>query len=79
MMKVSTMLRFKVKELLAQREFKERRVIALTEVATATGMNRMTLSKIANNSGANTTSDNLDKLCTYFECKIEDLVEHLPE
>jgi len=24
-------------------------------------------------------TDNLDKLRTYFECKIEELVEHIPD
>ena len=72
------MLRFKIKELLAKKEFEERRVISLTEVAIATGMNRMTLSKICNHPGANTGSDNIDRLCNYFGCKIEDLVEFIP-
>jgi DNA-binding Xre family transcriptional regulator len=26
-----------------------------------------------------TVTDNLDKLCTYFECNIEKLVEHIPD
>jgi putative transcriptional regulator len=72
------MLRFRLKELLAEREFKEGRVITLTEVATAMGVHRMTLSKIANHRGYNPTADVLDKLCNYFGCRIEQLVEHIP-
>lgn len=72
------MLRFKIKELLAKKGFNERRVISLIEVANATGMNRMTLSKICNHPGANTGSENIDRLCNYFNCKIEDLVEYVP-
>ena len=72
------MLRFRLKELLAEREFNEGRVITLTEVAAATGVHRMTLSKIANHRGYNPTADVLDKLCNYFSCRIEQLVEHVP-
>jgi DNA-binding Xre family transcriptional regulator len=71
------MLRFKVKELLAKKEFKEKRLISLTEVALATGMNRMTLSKICNHPGTNTGSENIDRLCEYFDCRVEELVEYI--
>jgi DNA-binding Xre family transcriptional regulator len=54
-------------------------VITLTEVASATGVHRMTLSKIANHRGYNPNSDVLEKLCTYFGCRIEELVEHVTD
>lgn len=73
------MLRFRLKELLAEKEFRENRVVTLIEVAEATGIHRMTLSKLANRRGYNPTADVLDRLCTYFGCRIEQLVEHLPE
>ena len=72
------MLRFKIKELLARKEFEEGRRITLTEVAERAGIHRMTLSKIINQKGYSTVTDNLDKLCDYFECRIEDLVEYIP-
>jgi len=72
------MLRFRLKELIAEREFREGRVITLVEIANATGIHRMTLSKLANHRGYNPSADVLDKLCTYFGCRIEQLVEHLP-
>ena len=70
------MLRFFFKERLAEKEYKENRVIPILEVARDTGINRMTLSKLANHRGYNPTSQVLDKLCTYFQCPIEMLVEH---
>lgn len=73
------MLRFRFKELLADKAFREGRVITILEVAKATNIHRMTLSKLANQRGYNPTSDVLDKLCTYFQCRIEQLVEHLPD
>lgn len=73
------MLRYKLKQLLADKEFAERRQITLKEVAATLGINRMTLSKMANRPGANVTTDNLDKLCGYFKCTIQELVEFVPE
>jgi putative transcriptional regulator len=73
------MIRFRLKELIAEREFQERRVIPLTEVAASTGINRMTLSKIANHPGYSTVTDNIDRLCSYFRCRVEQLLEHIPE
>lgn len=71
------MLKYKLKQLLAEKEFNERRSITLLEVAAETGINRMTLSKIANRPGANVTTDNLDRLCQYFGCRLDELVEYV--
>ena len=73
------MLRFKVRERIADLEFRERKRIQLQEIAAATGLNRMTLSKLVNQHGPNVQTDVLDKLCSYFGCRIEDLVEHVPD
>ena len=73
------MIRFRLKELLAEKGFRERRIITISEVAEATGINRMTLSKIANHHGTNTVTDNLDKLCNYFECPLSALAEHISD
>jgi len=71
-------IRFRLKELIADREFHAAKRITYEEIAGATGIHRTTLSKIANQRGYNTTTDNLDKLCDYFDCPIEKLVEHVP-
>lgn len=73
------MLRFRLKELIADKGFKEGRVVTMLEVAEATGVHRMTLSKLANHRGYNPTADVLDRLCTFFGCRIEQLVEHIPD
>jgi len=72
-------IRFKLAEQIEKKQFDESRRITVQEVAEATGVNRMTLSKILNHKGHSTSTDILDKLCTYFGCRVEDLVEHLPE
>lgn len=73
------MIRFLINELLSDKQFKEGRRITLVEVSEATGINRMTLSKMINHKGYSAVTDNLDKLCRFFNCKIEDLVEYIPD
>ena len=73
------MIRFLLKERIAEHEFREKRRITLDELARETGISRNTLSQISSSFGYNTTTDNLDKLCEYFGCPIEKLVEHVPD
>jgi putative transcriptional regulator len=72
-------IRFKLAEQIEKKQFSASRRITVLEVAEATGINRMTLSKILNQRGYSTGTDILDKLCVYFDCKIEDLAEHVAE
>lgn len=73
------MIRFRIKELIADKEFREQRRLTLAEVAQACGINRMTLSKIASQRGYSTVTDNIDRLCTYFACPVQDLMVHIPD
>jgi putative transcriptional regulator len=73
------MLRFKIKERIADKEFAEGRRVTIGEVAEAAGIHRMTLSKLLNHKGYNTGTENLDRLCAFFDCSIEDLVEFIPD
>ena len=73
------MLRYKLKERIADKEFAERRRVTIQEIGQATGITRNTLSKMLNQHGASVRSENLDRLCGYFNCRIEELVEHLDE
>ena len=73
------MIRFRLRELLADLEFRQQRRITLEDVADATGIHRTTLSKISRQHGYNTTTENLNALCKYFGCPIEKLVEYVSE
>ncbi len=73
------MIRFKLGEMIEKKQFAEGRRVTINEIATATGLNRMTLSKILNQKGYGTGTDTVDRLCQYFDCKVEDLMEHLQE
>ena len=73
------MLRYKLRERIADKEFAERRRIPIQEVAEQTGIARNTLSRMINAHGVSVRSENLDRLCGYFGCRIEDVVEYVPD
>ena len=73
------MLRFHIQQLLAEKQFQEGRRITLLELAEATGISRVTLSKMVNQRGYGTLTDHLDRLCAYFGCRIEELAEYIPD
>lgn len=72
------MIRFKLGEQIEKKQFLEGRRITVQEVATASGINRMTLSKILNQRGYSTGTEIVDKLCEYFNCSVEELLEYTP-
>ena len=72
------MIRFRIQELLAEKQFRDGRRITISELSEATGINRGTLSKMVNQKGYSTVTDNLDQLCAFFGCRIEELAEYIP-
>lgn len=73
------MIRFRFKELIAEKEFRDNRVITLAEISKETGIHRSTLSKIANERGYNTGTENIEKLCRYFNCEISDVIQYIQD
>jgi DNA-binding Xre family transcriptional regulator len=71
-------IRFKLAEMIEKKQFSEGRRVTISEIANATELNRMTLSKILNQRGYGTGTETIDRLCTYFGCRVEDLMEHVP-
>jgi len=72
-----TMIRFRLKELIAEKGFQENRRVTLDEVSKETGIHRTTLSKIANQRGYNTTTEILDKLCIYFGVELQAVAQYV--
>ena len=70
-------IRFKLKQQIADLEFREKRRVTIQEIAEATGVNRMTLSKMVTQHGAVIRTDVLDRLCEYFGCQVGDLAEYV--
>ena len=77
--KGNVVIRFKLAEQLEKKQFRDSRRITMQEVSDATGINRSTLSKILNQKGYSTGTDVLDRLCSYLQCSVADLVEHVPD
>lgn len=73
------MIRFRLQELLAEKQFREGRKVTLTELSQATGINRVTLSKMVNQRGYSTVTDNLDSLCRFFGCELGELAVYVPD
>lgn len=70
-------IRFRLKELIAEKAFNEDRVITISEVSKETEIHRATLSKIANERGYNTGTENIDKLCRYFDFEVSAVIEYI--
>lgn len=73
------MIRFRIQELLAEKHFREGRRVTMQEVCRATGISRVTLSKMVNIRGYGTLTDHLDRLCRYFQCSLSELAEYVPD
>jgi putative transcriptional regulator len=73
------MIRFRLAELMADHQFKHGRRITVKDLSEATGINRNTLSRMANTRGYSTSTDTLDKLCRYFGCDVGDLARYVDD
>lgn len=73
------MIRFYLQKMISEKQFREGRRITMAEITEATGINRVTLSKMINQKGYSTVTDNLDKLCEFFDCKLEDIAEYISD
>lgn len=73
------MIRIKLRGMLDDKCFKERRKISLNEVSEITGISRTTVNRIVNQPGYNATLDAVDALCRYFGCTPGELLEYVPD
>jgi len=73
------MIRFRLKELILDEEFKTGKRITFGAIAQETGIKQPTLSRIAGTRGYNTTTYNVDKLCRFFGCPVESIMQYVPD
>lgn len=73
------MIYIEIKEMMKEKAAAWGRKITLNELANATGISRMTLSRMINNRGYSTVTSHLDKLCRFFECELHELIKYEPE
>ncbi len=73
------MVRYRLRELIADKQFQEQRRVKLEEVALGSGVHRATLSKILNRHGYHASMDALEKLCRYFGVGVGELLSFVDE
>jgi putative transcriptional regulator len=72
-------IRYKLKELIELKEKVEGKKISQAAIAREIGVQRSAINKLVTSKDYVTTTATLNALCAYFNCKIEDLVEYLPD
>ncbi len=71
------MIKSRLKILIAEREIKSISELERLLKESNLGISRNTLSKLSTNKNVNTVSlEFIDKLCIFFDCSINDLLEH---
>ena len=73
------MIRYKIRELVEDKRFKEGRRIKLEEVAQDSGVHKTTLSKILNIPNYHCSLEVIDKFCQYFGIQVGDVIEYVPD
>jgi len=73
------LIRYHLKHLIADMELRLGRRVSLGEISEKTGIHLSTLSRIANQKASNTTIGNLEKICQFFDCELQELVEFVQD
>lgn len=73
------MIYIEIKEMMKTKAAAWGRRITLNDLAKATGISRMTLSRMINNKGYSTVTSHIDKLCQFFECELHELIKYVPD
>jgi DNA-binding Xre family transcriptional regulator len=73
------LIKYKIRELVAEKSKRNGRKITLSFLAEQVGIQSSAMSKIANNTGYHTSVSTIERLCKFFDCKIEDVVEYVPD
>ena len=76
---VCFMIRFKLGEVMEKKRLATGRRLLISEIAAATGLGQEILTKILSQKGYGTSTDTIDRLCDYFNCSVEDLMERIPK
>ena len=74
------MILFRIIELVAEKEKREKRKVTLAEISEHTGVNRTSLSKMQNPDMKHSTStSSIDALCRFFDCNVEDIMVYVKD
>ena len=73
------MIQSRLRELVAAKGRRERRRITYDDIRTQTGVNKNTLTRLANDRADLVAISTIDRLCAYFDCQPGDLLIYLPD
>jgi len=73
------MIKYNLKALIADKEFKNKKKITYEEISKATGISRQTLSKISSVRGQQIGSKIIEKLCIYFDVTPDQFMTIIPD
>lgn len=74
------MIYCRLKNLIAEKEFREKRKITYKVIQDETGLSSTTIAKLLNFRGIQRIDGTtLDKLCEFFGCQVGDILQYVPE
>ena len=73
------MIQSRLRELMGEKGRKERRRITYAELQVQPGVNKNTLTKLANDRASMVGLSVVDRLCAYFDCQPGDLFVYVDE
>lgn len=73
------MIRYRIRELIADWAFSKGRTLSISELAEQTGITRRVLNSMANEKGYNATVSNVDRLCRFFNCEVSAVITYVPD
>lgn len=73
------LIRFLIKERIADKEFAEKRTVKLEEIVEGTGIGRTTLYRMINSYGYVARTDAIDRLCAYFKVPAGKIIEYVAD
>lgn len=72
------MIRSRLRRLRVEAEDRQGRKLPYRTIAAETGLSYGTVSRLATGKLVRIELDTLDKLCAYFDCKVGELLEYIP-
>lgn len=76
----TNMIYCRLKQLIAEKEFKERRKITYKVIRDETGLSSTTIAKLLSYKGVSRIDGTtLDKLCDFFGCQVGDILQYVPD
>ena len=73
------MIQWRLRELMAAKGRRERRRVRYEDIRDATGINKNTLTRLANDRANLVAVSTIDRLCAYFDCQPGELLVYISD